>query len=188
MAISVDVKFDKAALKRVENMLRGFPKAVPKVMSRGINKTGAAAKTEIARRIAAEVKIKLSTIKAGIDLDRASYSRWQAELGIFGRRIPLINFAARQTKSGVSYSIEKSAGRKKIESAFIQTMASGHTGVFKRVGESRHPIRELMGPSVGAAFENAGSIAKDVRQSTTKKLKHNIDVQVKMILDRKRAA
>ena len=187
MAVDVKLQIDQEALKRVEKMLRGFPKAIPKVMTKGINKTAAGAKTDIARKIAGEIKLKLSTIKKSIDMSKASYSRWQAELGIYGRRIPLINFAARQTKAGVTYSIEPGS-RKTIGSAFIQTMGSGHVGIFKRVTEARHPIRELMGPSLGIVFNRSGSIARESLRSAEQKLKHNIAVQTQIFLDKSRGA
>jgi hypothetical protein len=50
----------------------------------------------------------------------------------------------------VSYRLRGSRGR--IPSAFIATMASGHTGVFARKTKKRLPIQELFGPSLGRVF------------------------------------
>lgn len=183
----VEVKFDEAKLRRIQNLLRGIPRAMPRVMSRAINKTTVTARAEAARKIAAEIRIKVSAVKKGMDLIRASFTRWQAEFGVYGQRIPLFQFGARQLKTGVSYVIDKGAPRKKIHSAFIQTMpSSGHVGVFKRRGLTRYPISQLFGPSLGYLFGTAGNIAREVTDEAYKKLDHNISVQVKLILDQMR--
>ena len=182
----VEVKFDEAKLARIQRMLRAVPAGMPRVMSRGINRTATAARVSIARRIAARVKIKQSAIKKGISLKKATYRRWIAHLNIYGKRIPLINFGARQLKAGTSYRIAKAGPRKRIQSAFIQTMQSGHRGVFRRYRETtkRLPIVQLYGPSVGAVFEGAGRLAKEVQREAYKKLEKNIDDQVKLALSK----
>lgn len=180
----VEVKFDEAKLARIQRMLRAVPAGMPRVMSRSINRTATAARVSIARRIAARVKIKQKAIKKSITLKKATYRRWLAHLNIYGRRIPLINFGARQLKVGTSYKIEKAGPRKRIQSAFIQMMQSGHKGVFKRRTAKRYPIAQLYGPSVGAVFEGADRLAKEVQEEAYKKLEKNIDDQVKLALSK----
>jgi hypothetical protein len=68
-----------------------------------------------------------------------------------GARIPLFRFRARQTRSGVTARLPGGAGQ--YPGAFIATMRSGHTGVFKRRASGRLPISELHGPSVPKVFE-----------------------------------
>jgi len=185
----VEIEYDEARLARVRKMLRDIPQGMPRVMSRAINRTTTSARTEIARRISGQVKIKISDVRKGITIHKATYSRWQATLNLFTRRIPLIKFGARQLKKGVSYQISKIEGRKRITEAprpFIQTMPSSHVGVFRRTGPQRLPIVQLMGTSIGSVFEHGGTVAPDVQKETSKKLEKNIDDQVKLILARKR--
>lgn len=184
----VEIKFDEAKLRNVQRMLRDIPRALPRVMSRAINKTATSAKTDIARRIAGQVSLKVSTIKKNITLRRATYRVWQAVLGIWTKRIPLINFSARQTAEGISYSISKAEGRKTIKSAFIATMSSGHTGVFKRTGPGRLPIIELKGPSVGEVFRGAPGLARTAERQAYQKLYRNVEDQVKLALAQWRAS
>ncbi|GAH76076.1 unnamed protein product, partial [marine sediment metagenome] len=63
---------------------------------------------------------------------------------------------------------------------------SGHKGVFRRYRPTtkRLPIVELYGPSVGAVFEKAGRLAKEVQKEAYKKLEKNIDDQVKLALSK----
>lgn len=190
----VDIKFDEAKLRQVRYMLRDIPKAMPKVMSRSINRTSKSAVVEIARQIAGNVKITQAVVKKGIKVQKATYTRWRAWLDLNTKRIPLIKFRARQIKKGVSYQIKKGGGRQRITEPprpFIQTMpASGHVGVFKRHTERtrRLPIVQLYGPSVAGVFEGASGIATDVQRTTAKRLVKNIDSQVAYILNKRRSA
>lgn len=183
----VTVKFDKSKLRRVQRIFKDTPKVIPKIVSRAINRTTTTARAEIARKIAAEVKIKISDIKNKIGRTKATSRRWESILNIKARRIPLMKFGAKQTAKGVSYTIKKSGGRKFIESAFIATMKSGHQGVFKRKTAGRLPIIELFGPSVGEVFEGSGKIAKEITVSAYKKLQKNIDDQIKLQLAKRSA-
>lgn len=194
MMADVEIKYDEAKLRKIQKMLRDIPNAMPKVMSRAINRTSKSALAEIARKIAAEVKITQAAIKKGIKITKATYTRWQAWLDLHTKRIPLIRFRAKPLKKGVSYQISKTGGRKKITEParpFIQTMPiSGHKGVFRRHTEKtkRLPIVQLFGPSLGGVFEGAAGIAAEVQESTTKKLEKNIDAQVAYILSKRRSA
>ena len=115
MMADVEIKFDKRKLENIQRQLRDIPRAMPKVMSRAINRTATSARAEIARKIAGEINVKQSTVKKSIRTTKATYSFWQSVLRISSRRIPLMQFKARQTKTGVSYRIEKAAGRKKLK-------------------------------------------------------------------------
>ena len=134
MADALEIKFDEKELDEIRKMLRGIPNAMPKVISRGINRTTTSTRAEIARRIAAEVKIIQSAVKKGIKVLKATQARWRADLDLLTKRIPLIKFGARPLKKGVSYRISKSGGQKKITDParpFKQTMKSGHVGIFR---------------------------------------------------------
>lgn len=74
---------------------------------------------------------KASAARATMQIIRATYARPTATVRVRGRRTPLIEFSARQTKSGVSVRIR---ARKTVRGAFIATMPSGHRGVFQRTG------------------------------------------------------
>ncbi|MBN1377856.1 MAG: phage tail protein [Gammaproteobacteria bacterium] len=180
----VEITFDQKKLNQLMLTLRGYPKALPKIVTRGINKTATAVRTQIVRGIAENINLKIGDIRKKIILKKASYLRWLAEIFVSGRRIPLISFGARQTKSGVSYRIDKSTGRKKLAHAFIATMSTGHSGVFKRRGKARLPIDERFGPSLGAAYEGAQSLVGSVTRQADENLSKNIYVQLEIFLDK----
>jgi hypothetical protein len=149
------------ALAKLDMSRNGVRPAV----ARALNKTGTTGRAQASRSIqAAGYNMKAGDIKAAITLPRrASSGNLNLELRARGKPIPLIQFAARATKSGVSVNVKN--GRRLLSHAFIATMPSGHRGVFQRVGRMHKrvvrdgrrlstglPIKELFGPSIKAAF------------------------------------
>jgi hypothetical protein len=164
--VTMFVAVDEAKLKELQDLCRGQAELVPKILARAVNKVGVAARTEIVREVASQVNVKIGELKARrVTLSKAYGENPEARIRISGRRIPLQDFGARQTKKGVSYAIRK-GGRKVFARSFQATMASGHVGVFTRAkAESkapRLPIFEKAGPSIGEVVSGIESLAQDV--------------------------
>lgn len=135
-------------------------------LPRALNKMADQVKTGSARGMRdAGYNLKVSDIKKGLTIVRATSGRLVATVRASGRPIPLIGYGARVTAKGVSVSVLH--GRKVISHAFIATMPSGHKGVFVRVGKDHKkvskgartvwsglPIKELFGPSVPDGLAN----------------------------------
>lgn len=164
MAITVNVRGNMN--KIIADLERSKKDVVDKALPFTLNKLIDQTKTAAARAIRdTGYKIKLPVIKAGLYTFYANSGRLTASLSAKGFPIPLINYGAKQSGSGVSVDILN--GRKVIPGAFIATMPSGHTGVFIRVGKvhkkvikndramwSGLPIKQLFGPSIPDAFNN----------------------------------
>lgn len=208
MADAVEIKFDEKRLEEIRKMLRDIPNAMPKVMSRSINKTQTSARAVIVRKIAAEVTLKQKAIRKSIRIEKATYTRWQAKIALgmdaqgieagkqLGRkegRIPLIYFEARQRKKGkrkLTYQVSKTGGKQTFTEKplpFIQAMNT-FKGVFSRVGKERYPVEHFYGPSIGGVFEGVAGIAEEVQLSAHEKLVKNIDNQVAYILSKRKAS
>ena len=208
---TIEIKFDEAKLRHIEAILRGIPNALPKIISRGINRTASPAKTDISREIRQEINITAGDIKEKIKLEKATYQKWSAEIYLSHSMIPILDFGAKQTSKGVSFKVYKSGGRKFINRAFIATMQSGHKGVFRRgIGlsgiiraERRHTrpagkkyaitqhnifIGEQFGPSLYQVFktEKALPLIQRITEKAYRRLEHNIDAQVEYILGQSR--
>ena len=177
----LEIRYDNDKIKRFERELAGFPRnSLPKVMSRGLNRTATEARTRASRLLSQKIGVKVKDIRERVTLQRASYSKWRSFVKISRRRIPLISFGARQTKKGVTY--KKEGERVLIRHAFKATMKSGHTGIFKRKFSSRLPISELRGPSLGQVFVGAPEAADAIYRESMQRLGKNIHDQVRMIL------
>ncbi len=144
-----------------------------KAVVRALNKTAISARASASQEVrAAGYNIKASAIKRSFSIKKASVGNLVVVLRSTGQPIALINYEARQTGSGVSFSVK--GVRKTLRHAFIRTMSNGHVGVFERTGaalvngakgkkvgkrgkpiRANLPIRELFGPSIPTALSNS---------------------------------
>ncbi len=125
------------------------PKAA-RAQMRALNRTIEQVRTAATREIAADVGLTQGVVRKSIELTRATPGQLRAALWFSGKRIPLVDFGARQTATGVTYRL----GRGSALHAFLATMRSGHAGVFRRRNKARLPIAELRGPSLARVFGN----------------------------------
>ncbi|HUX15572.1 MAG TPA: hypothetical protein VMW52_03815, partial [Phycisphaerae bacterium] len=168
--------------------------------------------TRLVRAVTAEVRLTQTEIKGrNIHLRTASFRSPWARLWIHGRRIPILQFNARQTRKGVTYALRRHGGRTLIPHAFLATMPTGHRGVFARTepkfgyqpgglmlvggrrasGVRKHglPIVEQYGPSVPAVVEKLPEFAAGVfHDAIADKLQAEIDSQVGLLIERHRPA
>lgn len=109
---------------------------------RAINRTMTVARTASLKHTREEWNVKASTLKSYTKIERASRTNKTATFRIVSNPIPLIEFAARQTRKGVTYKIKRKAGRQLLRHAFLATMRDGRRGVYKRKTKKRLPIVE----------------------------------------------
>jgi hypothetical protein len=145
MSIGVDVKWDRSGIAALETgPLKG-------ALRRALNKAGATAlrdmRSEASKRIRARKRIKTRYITRALTQRRAKGSdiagmEWAIDVS--GEAVPLVAYPHRQTKKGVSVEVNRGK-RTLVKGSFVQTMKSGHKGVFRRRGKARLPIEELRG-------------------------------------------
>jgi Prophage minor tail protein Z (GPZ) len=100
--------------------------------------------------IAKRTGLKSATVKARMFYDRVAPGDYEVNVKSSRKPIPLIEFPVTQTATGVS---TKAWGKPQIiQHAFIATMKSGHTGVYRRHSKTRLPIGELWGPTISKTF------------------------------------
>lgn len=145
MTLDVNVKWDRSEMAGMEaGPLKG-------ALKRALRKAGATAlrdmRSEASKRIRARKRIKVRYITRALKLRRAkggdiASMSWAVDVS--GEPVPLVAYPHRQTKKGVSVSVNRGK-RTLLEGAFVATMKSGHKGVFRREGTARLPIKELRG-------------------------------------------
>lgn len=150
-----------------------MPRAGERAVSRGLNKAIKSAWTFGGREVAQARNLKVGRAKADMTIRRSSPAKPEASIFARGTPIPVMEVkgAKTQTKRGVTAKISK-GGRHLFKGAFIATMASGHTGVFMRVGSKveatrgkykgrmRQRIVEQVLPSVAATMVQEGTEAR----------------------------
>lgn len=188
----IELTVNERQLKEIQRILRGVPRALPKVVSRAINKSATRARAESVRKLAKHVNLKQKRIREDIQIQKATYSNWSAAVQARGSTIPIREFATtkivpagagfHRPKRGITYMIERAAGRRDKPRGFFARMDSGHIGVFVREGKERLHIHEQFGPSVGGTFANALSLIAAVTRDAYQNLEKNLDTQVDLIL------
>jgi len=118
----LEIRYDDAKIKQLQRELRSFGKnALPRVMSQGLNRTAAHARTEFARLGAKKTGWRKGDVQSYITLKKATWSKWRAQIGFPKRTIPLIHLKARQQKTGVKYKDPITGKRIVKKHAFIAT-------------------------------------------------------------------
>jgi hypothetical protein len=137
---------------------------VDAALTRAVSKAGGDAvrflRTGSSRLLRQRKRMRVKTVNAGLPLHYPKTKSLEAmewRMDVSGAPIPVIDFPSRQTKRGVSVAINTGA-RALIKSAFIATMRSGHTGVFKRDGKARLPISELFSSKISDVVQDRGFI------------------------------
>lgn len=179
--------------KDIQAHLSKFAADVDKVaIVRALNKAAAQAKTEASKAVrAAGYNIKASAIKKSFTIKRATQANMEVRLKATGKPITLINYGARQTKSGVTVTVK--GGRTILRHAFIAKMGNGHTGVFERIGAARlgkkvmingklrrpnTPIEEKYGPSIPDSLANTAVnkvLMKRIQDALPRLLAHEVE-------------
>lgn len=153
----------------VQAALAGMQRDIAnKATPRALNGTMAQARTAMSREIRAEFNLPASKVREALRIRRASFAagalRLQASLEApttRGRSLNVIQFAARQTRQGVTVRIRKQGGRQLIRSAFIgnkgrtvfvrepgTTMASRNRYAGTRHAEQIKPVRTIDVPQM----------------------------------------
>jgi hypothetical protein len=182
LSVHADVKGITASLTR-------YVGEQQKAVVRALNKTAMQARTAAAQEVrGAGYNIKSSAIKSSFSITKAAQGRLVVVLKSTGRPVALINYGARQGKSGVSVQVKTS--RSVLRHAFIATMPNGHRGVFERTGKQHKkvmrngkairsglPIKELFGPSIPQSLANEAvekALMTKIRQKFPQILKHEL--------------
>ncbi len=130
-----------------ETALAGLDsRTIAKVWVRAANKVLAKARTAASKEIRSEYMLKAADLKKSLWKMKASRQYPVARLVAHGTRIPAYHFKAKQAAKGVAIKITRKGGRQLLRHHFIQTMDSGHTGVFHRTKKfmRKKPTRQAI--------------------------------------------
>lgn len=147
----LNVKLDIEEVKRFATDVQR--NRVPLAASRAINKVLGNVRTEASKQIRQERALSASTVRDALTIKRATKALLIGNVTASGRPIPLKEYQARRTKTGVTVKVSP-GGRKLVVFAgnkgFLVDKIGGH--VFARTGKQRLPIKKLYGPSIPSTF------------------------------------
>jgi hypothetical protein len=182
----ISMSVDQSQIKRLEAAVRGAGKSMSKEISAAINAVAKKTRLDMGRKIRSELNIGKESVESTIKIVRPS-TPGSLSAGVRlneTKRIPLRDFGAKQNKAGVSYKISKRGGRATVAGAFQgpkpgEIKASWRGRVFKRVGKSRLPVVQLMGPSPWGVFVKRRMTAVQIAE-TEAELKKQIERRINL--------
>lgn len=136
------MQVDASDFFRLSRAMDNLPTAIKyRVINRSLHRMQTMGKTRVVRLAAQRVSLAQKHIRPNV---KTPFGKGLSKREIVVRTswIPLGKLGPRQTRRGVT--VPK---RGSFRSAFIATMSSGHTGVFKRKTTRSTPIFELHGPN-----------------------------------------
>jgi hypothetical protein len=183
---NLEVKLDPNDVARIERMLSYVPKAIPRIFSRGLNKTATTARKESAQKLSKATGMKVNIVRRMILLVPATSRRWISKITVYARRVPYIRLCKISgVKDKAAFTAPENIpmwvkGKGMPDSPFIQMMPRGHLGIFDRMGPPRLPIREVFGPSFAEIFGGSQEIVDEIYRNASKNLAKNIENQVSL--------
>lgn len=114
---------------------------VPRAFTRAGNKSLLKTRTKARKALQLKFNLPATLVNREITSKNANKGNPIAYIQGRGSRIPLIKVKGGVTQKRLGVSINTGTGRRIIKGAFLATMPSGHTGVFKRT--SGVPIRRV---------------------------------------------
>src|SRR5262245_2038976 len=201
------IRLEASGLDELRARLDALGADATRAILRALNRTLTSSAVLARRYLAADTGLAQRAVDRSLTQKRATGDRLEALLSIGpyldargrmakGGRIPLIEFRAREVRQGTTYTLQ--GGRGLAASAFIATMRSGHTGVFRRRRTQgpvpihhqrgrrqasagfpmagRLPISELYGPSLVHIMRAKGLalILPQIDDVLAKNLEHEI--------------
>lgn len=206
--IYANLKISSRQIESIKRRLGNKSGRFKTVMNTAINQTASSGRTMVVKDLKAKMgKVKISTIKKRVQLQKSKKSKLGAEINILPKRISLIEFAWKtrrpkasaagtvgksrrksRRRGGVNYDIGK--GKKNMPRAFIATAKNSLQVWHRAPGDGpsglvgRKPLMRLLGPSVGRV-ENKNRILrwKHIR-AVNKTLKAKIEQKIQWQLNK----
>jgi hypothetical protein len=198
-----EIRIDKQALTQFERQIKGIPNALPRVMSRGLNRTATQARTKVKKLLASETGLKSGQILKRLTLLKASYTVWRSGVVVKRSRLSLSLLNPKPAARG---GLSVKAGRKRVlirraftvgKLWFIRLpQAGGYKGTIGvteaqeidgRTLVARKPIAAIKGPILSKIYVEAEAEAARIYAESVRQAAKNIKDQVDLLLERKRA-
>jgi len=177
----VNVKVDEAMAKRIIKIISDLGFDARKELKIAVNKTAKKVESTAAKEIYKELATTQKAIKKQITVKRAGGNEYGAEVVISkSKKIPLKEFGAKHVKSGVTYRVSRTQGRKTLRDGFMGpkpgVTASKLKGqVYMRKDRKRKPIHVKYGPSPWGVFTKRGMVQPTVKVGKEELEKQMVD-------------
>jgi len=199
----MSLTIDKRQVSLARKFIRGTIKAAGKAQFRAVNRVASKFRTASSKAIRGQVRLPASYVNENLTINQKATERNPTAV-ISGRKRPtrLARYGAKQLalaagsargdrlrgipsgkkQAGVSVSVSRQGGRKKMRGAFLLPLKnSGVMGVFVRTGSGKKDIEHLYGPSVDQVFR---SVRDDLKPDVSKELVKEYRAQLRYAMQK----
>jgi hypothetical protein len=176
------ITINSNTIAEVERQLGQFKSKAPTAISRALNRAGANAKTNAAKKAREEYIIKASDIKNSITISKATKNSLRSKVVSSGERLGLHKFKVspkiprpQNPPNGLKVDVKKGSGKKLLH-AFVADINGSK--VFQRTSKARLPIQQLYGPAIPQMLGNVSVksyIESEAVRVFDQRLIHEID-------------
>ncbi|WP_339799662.1 hypothetical protein [uncultured Marinobacter sp.] len=181
------IRIEPNSLNDTLNLLAAYRQGSKRALYRSINLGAKQGRKAAVDGMAAKANLKKTTIRDKTKVYFASLSKMQAKVVLQSKVLPLTDFGARQTKTGVTFRIWKDKPRQKYKHAFFWTLVKErYTGVFEPNVDSPSfngfgPYRRKSGPAVPTIYEQTPGLAGKAEETAAQAMLKELDRQVGLI-------
>lgn len=173
------------ALKDIERRLSAYPKKVPTVLNRALNRAAATVKTQASKHAREIYRVKAKDVNSTFSLKKSTTGSLSAIVvsrsGSMGLEKFRINASPGKSKpKAFRAAVKKSGSLKEIVRAFAVDVNG--TKVFQREGDARLPIKRLFGPPVPQMVNNP-ELRKHVEQQASETFEKRLEHEIKRVLE-----
>jgi hypothetical protein len=185
--MTVIVRIDPATLQDTLNLLQAYSTGGKKALQRSVSFGAKQGRKLAVDEMAKKANLKKKTIRDKTKIYFASLSNLRAKVVLKSAPLPLTEFGARQTKTGVTFRIWKDKPREKYRHAFMWTLIrERYTGVFEpNVDSPRYdgfgPYRRKSGPAIPTIYAKTPGLSGKVEAKASESMLTELDRQIGLL-------
>jgi len=173
-------------IEKIERIFIDTPRQVPIVLSRAINRTSTAARTQASKSIREKYAYKHRDILNTLKIKKATVNDLNASLSSRGSALKLTDFMLKPSISETNQKKEvvvrvMKGSKKTIANGFLVKSKSGYVNIFTRVSNKRYPIKAGFAPAIPQLMGKE-SIAESIEQRAMEMLDKRIAHELRYIL------
>ncbi len=180
----IDIAQEK--FEEAQKILAAVPGGAKKAIGSALARAGASGRTVAKRAVTDEYYISQGTFMAYTrNVNHFKNDGGGGLAVVFGFRgsvIPVVQFSARASSSGIVVNVKKSTGSGVLEHAFMKNM-NGRLGVFERVGKPRYPVKEEYGPSTPQMMYSNENVQKTIEEKVVDTFEKRADHEIMRLLN-----
>lgn len=178
-------------LNRIAQALENIPKGYEKAVSRAMNRAALSGRAAAVSTIRNEYTLKASTIRRHFTIEKASVGSLEALVIGKGNMLPLVQYKTRpktdttgNARKPVRVQVKQNGGAKRLGSSFV---FKGK--ILQRVGTKSLPVKEAYGPAIPLIASNdeiSSNVQKVMQETFAERIDHEAAYAINEFIKKKR--